>query len=85
MPAVEPPAERVPTPELRVHEPCSPELLADLADILAILNDRDPDIIAAVADVDRSLIWEAALENPLERLDRSARNAAYLARLAARR
>jgi hypothetical protein len=42
---------------------------------------EDADVIAAVADIDRSLIWEALREPPLARLRRSVGNARAIARL----
>ena len=41
----------------------------------AWLAENDPDVLAAVADVDRSLIREALKQPPLQRLARSASQA----------
>lgn len=56
-------------------------LLAELADVLDELARLDPDVLAAVEDVDRTLIWEAMREDPLARLARSAQQARFYARL----
>lgn len=55
--------------------------LAELADVLDELARLDPDVLAAVEDVDRTLIWEAMREDPLARLARSAQQARFYARL----
>ena len=56
-------------------------LLPEIADVLDDLARNDPDVLAAVEDVDRTLIWEAMQEDPLRRLVRSARQARSYARL----
>ena len=58
------------------------DLLPEIADVLAHLALRDPDVLAAVEDVDRTLIREALHERPILRLVRSARLARHYARLA---
>ncbi len=47
----------------------------------AWLAENDPDVLAAVADVDRSLIREALKQSPLERLAQSAAQARVYDRL----
>jgi hypothetical protein len=56
----------------------------ELADLLDHLGAHDPDVLAAVADVDRSLIWEALGHSPLERLARCSENARGIERLRVR-
>ena len=53
----------------------------ELADLLAHLAAHDPDVLAAVGDVDRSLIWDALECSPLERLARCSENANGIERL----
>ncbi len=64
-----------------VHRSVDIGLLPEIADVLDDLALRDPDVLAAVEDVDRTLIWEAMLEAPLARLARSAQQARFYARL----
>ena len=45
------------------------------------LAENDPDVLAAVADVDRSLIQAALKQSPLERLVQSATQARVYSRL----
>ena len=45
---------------------------------LRYLRDHDPDVLAMVADVDRSLIWDALAQSPEVRLRRSAEMARML-------
>lgn len=51
--------------------------------VVAYLAEHDPDVLAAVADVDRSLIQAELLRSPLERLVASAQQARFYERLAA--
>lgn len=64
-----------------VHRAVDATLLGEIADVLDDLARRDPDVLAAVADVDRTLIWEAMQEAPLARLARCAQQARFYARL----
>ena len=52
-----------------------------IAKTRAWLAENDPDVLAAVADVDRSLIREALKQSPLQRLARSASQARVYDRL----
>jgi hypothetical protein len=51
-------------------QPVHPELFADprFGQVLSQLRDEDPDVILAVADVDRSQIRDALDRTPAERL-----------------
>lgn len=51
-----------------------------LAAILADLAERDPDVLLAVKEVDRSLIWLTLALPPLERVRAAAASAETLAR-----
>lgn len=64
-----------------VHKAVDATLLGEIADVLDDLARRDPDVLAAVEDVDRTLIWEAMQEAPLTRLARCAQQARFYARL----
>lgn len=64
-----------------IHRPVDPSQLPEIADVLLDLARRDPDVLAAVEDVDRTLIWEAMQEAPIARLARSAQQARFYARL----
>lgn len=64
-----------------VHGSVDIRLLPEIADVLDHLALHDPDVLAAVEDVDRSLIWEAMQEAPLARLSRSAQQARFYGRL----
>jgi len=52
-----------------------------IAKTRAWLAENDPDVLAAVADVDRSLIQQALKQSPLERLAQSAAQARVYDRL----
>ncbi len=41
----------------------------EIAGVIAWLEANDPEVLAAVTDVDRSLIWAAMRRSPLEHLD----------------
>lgn len=47
--------------------------MPELAGVLAYLTEHEPDVLAAVADVDRSLLWAAMEMGPLDYLDEGAR------------
>lgn len=53
----------------------------ELAELIDYLAAHDPDVLAAVADVDRSLIWSALESTPLARLARCSENARGIERL----
>ena len=42
-----------------------------IAEVRAYLAEHDPDVLAAVADVDRGLIWNMLELSPMERLHRA--------------
>jgi hypothetical protein len=52
-----------------------------VARVRAMLAARDPDVLAAVDDVDRTLIVSALARDPWERVRESAANARYMAEL----
>ena len=64
-----------------VYRAFDARLLSEIADVLDVLAHRDPDVLAAVEDVDRTLIWEAMQEPPLVRLARCAQQARFYARM----
>lgn len=64
-----------------IFRPVDRAAVPELADLLDHLAAHDPDVLAAVADVDRSLIWSALEESPLQRLTRCSANAWGLTRL----
>ena len=45
--------------EAEIFRPVDPATVPEIADVLAYLTEHDPDVLAAVADVDRSIIWTA--------------------------
>lgn len=51
-----------------------------LSAVLAELAERDPDVLLAVEEVDRSLIWLTLKLTPLERVRSAAASAETLAR-----
>lgn len=53
--------------------------------VVAYLAEHDPDVLAAIEDVDRSLIQAELRRSPLERLVASAQQARFYERLAASR
>lgn len=53
-----------------------------LAAVRAYLAEHDPDVLAAVADVDRGLIWNMLELAPMERLHRAVQMAYELDNLA---
>lgn len=56
-----------------------------VSSVRAYLAEHDPDVLAAVADVDRSLIRSELRLSPLARLVASAQQARFFERLAASR
>ena len=58
---------------------------AIIAGVRAYLAEHDPDVLAAVDDVDRSLIRSELQRSPLARLVASAQQARFYERLAASR
>jgi FAD/FMN-containing dehydrogenase len=66
------PDEQFATAE-QIFRPVDAALVPELAEMLAYLSEHDPDVLAAVADVDRSLIWAAMEMGPLDYLDEGAR------------
>lgn len=56
-----------------------------MAGVRAYLAEHDPDVLAAVDDVDRSLIRSELQRSPLTRLVASAQQARFYERLAASR
>lgn len=52
-----------------------------IAKTRAWLSEHDPDVLAAVADVDRSLIRESLKQSPLQRLAQSTSQARVYDRL----
>ena len=57
--------------------------LPELADLLDLLAERYPLVLAAVADVDRSLIWAMQENAPLQNLDNCAQMARDVASITA--
>lgn len=72
--------EHGPSPA-EVYRAVDRSILPEIADILDRLAMADPDVLAAVEDVDRTLIWEAMEEPPFQRLVRSGQQARFYARL----
>ena len=58
-------------------------LPSDISETIAWLREHDPDVLAAVGDVDRSLIALTLAQPPMERLRSAWGAAATLERLAA--
>lgn len=56
-----------------------------ISDVRAHLAEHDPDVLAAVDDVDRSLIQSELRRSPIERLVASVQQARFYERLAASR
>jgi len=59
------------------------DAVPELTPLLDYLAEHDPDVLAAVAEVDRSLIWSALAASPLELLHRCSENARGIQSLAA--
>ena len=66
------PDEQFATAE-QIFRPVDAALVPELTEVLAYLRQHDPDVLAAVSDVDRSLIWAAMEMGPLDYLDEGAR------------
>lgn len=66
-----------------IFRPLDLGLLSEIKDVLDHLALHDPDVLAAVEDVDRTLIWEASNEAPLARLARSIKQAQFYEHLKA--
>jgi len=64
-----------------IFRPIDRAAVPELERVIDQLADHDPDVLAAVADVDRSLIWSMLELSPLERLDRCSENARGIAAL----
>lgn len=56
-----------------VYRPLDRSLLPELSNLLAWLEMHDPEVLAGVADVDRTLIQMMLEQTPLERLDNNCR------------
>ena len=56
-----------------------------MAQLRARLEKEDPDVIAAIEDVDRSLVWSCLQQSPPQRLAESASQARFYDRMLARR
>jgi hypothetical protein len=56
-------------------------LVPELADVLDLLAERHPMVLAAIKDVDRSLIWSVLENTPFENLESCARMVRDLAEL----
>jgi hypothetical protein len=56
-----------------------PAALPELADVLEHLMEHHPRVLAAVGDVDRSLIWDAMGQRPIDRLLGNERMASDIA------
>jgi hypothetical protein len=66
------PAERTLEHEVRDKEPQANETMTEqIARLKALVRDLDPDVLAAVDDVDRSLVRASLALSPLERLEAS--------------
>lgn len=58
-----------------IFRPVDPAVVPELADLLDFLAEHHPLVLAAVADVDRSLIWSMQENTPLENLENCSRMA----------
>jgi hypothetical protein len=56
------------------------ELMEQVARVLALIADRDPDVLAAAEEVDRSLLAWSLAQTPRQRLDACSNAARTLAR-----
>ena len=59
-------------PAERIFRPVDPAAVPEIAGVLAWLAANEPEVLAAVADVDRSLIWAAMERSPLDYLEECA-------------
>jgi glutathione S-transferase len=64
-----------------IYHHVDPGAVPEIAGVLEWLAEKYPQTLAAVGDVDRSLIWEAMEESPLQRLAHSAQMARFYERL----
>ena len=64
-----------------MFRPVDRAAVPELADLLDLLAERHPLVLAAVADVDRSLIWAMQENAPLQNLDNCAQMACDVASL----
>lgn len=60
-------------PAEQIFRPLDPAAVPEIAEVIAHLQAHDPEVLAAVADVDRSLIWAAMRRTPWENLAECAR------------
>lgn len=66
------PAERTAEQRVRDEAPQAIETMTEqLARLKALVHELDPDVLAAVDDVDRSLVRASLALSPLERLEAS--------------
>ncbi len=65
----------------QIFHPVDPSAVPEIAGLIAWLSAHDPDVLAAVADVDRLLIWAAMQRSPLDHLDACAQMAESLVTL----
>lgn len=61
------PDEGFATPEM-IFKHLDPAAMPEIADVLERLMEHHPDVLAAVGEVDRTLIWCAMERTPLENL-----------------
>ena len=66
-----------------MFRPVDRAAVPELADLLDLLAERHPLVLAAVADVDRSLIWAMQENAPLQNLDNCSRMARDVASITA--
>lgn len=71
-PSIVVPDEQFATVE-QIFRPVDPARVPELAGVLTYLAEHEPDVLAAVADVDRTLIWAAMEMSPLDYMDEGAR------------
>mgnify|MGYP001179289314 CR=1 FL=1 len=66
-----------------MFRPVDRAAVPELADLLDLLAEHHPLVLAAVADVDRSLIWAMQENAPLQNLDNCAQMARDVASITA--
>lgn len=54
-----------------IFRPVDPARVPEISGVLSWLAQHDPDVLGAVAEVDRSLIWTTLELDPIERLHQS--------------
>jgi hypothetical protein len=74
------PAELATTADDVFHD-VDRSVVPELADVLDLLAERYPLVLAAIKDVDRSLIWSMMENTPLENLESCGRMARDIAEL----